>query len=269
MNWRNPLQEARLVILEQQPGSNEEYVTRLQEYVEAQMFATTNTVRYTDGGLWFVEREGALRNAAMTANVAMRIAAYIDRESDRPADVNNLVWAHYARCFAKQQMEYIYGSTGRSFVTGWGEEPPTRPHHRAASCAFVRTGENCTQATFEQPNKIFPNILPGALVGGPDQNDVYFDDQNRVLFSEVTNDYNAALVAGARLFSRCFSRCSPFCLRTDVSPWPRKLHVKAPTNCFFETKMPCCRHCGPDDDAAALLERYQPLQDLPAAGGRL
>ena len=52
-----------------------------------------------------------------------------------------IVWAHHARCFGKQQLEYIMGtsptSPGRSFVTGWGASPPTRPHHRNALCAYV------------------------------------------------------------------------------------------------------------------------------------
>ena len=78
VNWRNPLQEARLLLLEQKPDDYTEYVRQLRQYVDAQMFATSSTVRYTDAGLWYVQREGALRNAAMSANVAMRIAQHID-----------------------------------------------------------------------------------------------------------------------------------------------------------------------------------------------
>ena len=32
------------------------------------------------------------------------------------------------------QVNYILGSTGRSFVVGYGVNPPTHCHHRGASC---------------------------------------------------------------------------------------------------------------------------------------
>ena len=52
-----------------------------------------------------------------------------------------IVWAHHARCFGKQQLEYLMGtsvdSPGHSFVTGWGTKPPVRPHHRNALCGYV------------------------------------------------------------------------------------------------------------------------------------
>ena len=36
-----------------------------------------------------------------------------------------------------------------------------------------------------------PQILYGALVGGPDQNDNYVDDRNDYVMNEVACDYNA------------------------------------------------------------------------------
>ena len=34
--------------------------------------------------------------------------------------------------FSKTQIDYMLGSSGRSFVVGFGENPPQRPHHAAA-----------------------------------------------------------------------------------------------------------------------------------------
>ena len=31
-------------------------------------------------------------------------------------------------------MNYFLGSTGRSFVVGFGKNPPKEPHHRGSSC---------------------------------------------------------------------------------------------------------------------------------------
>jgi hypothetical protein len=73
------------------------------------------------------------------------------------------------------QMHYILGgATGRSFVVGYGPNPPRRPHHRAASCPDL--GEECGSQYLStaEPN---PHTLYGALVGGPDENDGYSDDR--------------------------------------------------------------------------------------------
>jgi hypothetical protein len=35
------------------------------------------------------------------------------------------------RQFAKKQLDYILGDSGRSFVIGYGNNPPTHPHHRS------------------------------------------------------------------------------------------------------------------------------------------
>lgn len=36
------------------------------------------------------------------------------------------------RTFARQQIDYMLGSTGRSFVVGFGVNPPQRPHHTSS-----------------------------------------------------------------------------------------------------------------------------------------
>jgi hypothetical protein len=35
------------------------------------------------------------------------------------------------RQFAKTQIDYALGDGGRSYVCGFGNNPPTRPHHRS------------------------------------------------------------------------------------------------------------------------------------------
>ena len=35
------------------------------------------------------------------------------------------------RAFSQQQIDYELGSTGRSYVVGFGVSPPQQPHHRA------------------------------------------------------------------------------------------------------------------------------------------
>ena len=92
------------------------------------------------------------------------------------------------REFAKKQIHYMLGDGGRSFVVGFGHNPPQRPHHSSSSCPSAPAP--CDWSNFRDPS---PNahVLKGALVGGPDQNDNYTDDRTNYVTNEVATDYNA------------------------------------------------------------------------------
>ncbi|KAI0211181.1 Endoglucanase F, partial [Lamellibrachia satsuma] len=69
-------------------------------------------------GLAFRDAWGSLRYSANTAFLAL-VAA------------DNGIHTTAGRAFAKTQLEYMLGSTGRSFVVGYGTNPPVQPHHSA------------------------------------------------------------------------------------------------------------------------------------------
>lgn len=87
------------------------------------------------------------------------------------------------------QTRYMLGDAGRSFVVGYGINPPTHVHHRGASCP--RYPQPCGKQYFNSgdPNQF---VLYGALVGGPDAADVYNDIRADYTANEVAVDYNAA-----------------------------------------------------------------------------
>jgi len=103
------------------------------------------------------------------------------------------------RDFALSQYDWVKGDNpyGRSFIVGWGTNPPQRPHHRNAF------GHDDTQG-FDDPSApemdngiAFEQVLWGALVGGPTPADGYADDMNDYQRNEVALDYNAGLVGSA------------------------------------------------------------------------
>lgn len=59
------------------------------------------------------------------------------------------------------QIRYMLGDAGRSFVVGYGKDPPLRAHHRGASC---RPG-GCSNAEQGSPDPN-PNVISGSLIGG-------------------------------------------------------------------------------------------------------
>lgn len=77
-----------------------------------------NEVRRTPKGLVFISEWGSLRHASNAAFICLQAA---------DAGINPDAY----RAFAKQQINYALGDGGRSFVVGYGENPPTKPHHRS------------------------------------------------------------------------------------------------------------------------------------------
>lgn len=135
-----------------------------------------NDVPRSPKGLAYISQWGSLRHAGNVAFVCLQAA---------DAGINA---AEY-RDFARSQINYILGDTGRSFVVGYGVNPPQRPHHRASSCPD-RPIVCDWNSGMSNPG---PNgqVLTGALVGGPDGQDVYVDDRNDYVKNEVATDYNA------------------------------------------------------------------------------
>lgn len=91
-----------------------------------------------------------------------------------------------------------------SYLVGFGAKYPVHVHHRGASIPSIytiRSPVGCVQG-FEswyyrpQPN---PNVIYGALVGGPNQNDNFSDDRSDYEESEPTISGSAPLIG---LFSR-------------------------------------------------------------------
>lgn len=134
-----------------------------------------NEVPRTPLGLAHLSVWGSLRHVSNAAYVCLVAAS----AGINPGPYN---------AFAKSQIDYILGDAGRSFVVGYGVNPPQRPHHTSSSCPNMPAVCNWDNFHSPAPN---PQILHGALVGGPDVNDHHVDDRSDYISNEVTIDYNA------------------------------------------------------------------------------
>ena len=90
--------------------------------------------------------------------------------------------------FVHDQIGYLLGDTGRSYMVGFGKNPPLRPHHRASSCPDMPAPCGDNEKNSPAAN---PQTLTGALVGGPDSYDNYNDARDDYISNEVAIDYNA------------------------------------------------------------------------------
>ena len=142
-------------------------------------------VSYTPGGLAFLDTWGSLRYSANTSFLAL---VYSDTVGDKGGRYHD---------FAVRQINYMLGDNpqGRSYVVGFGTNPPLNPHHRGASGVY--DGNVNAPAN----NR---HILYGALVGGPQSasDSDYVDSRGNYIGNEVALDYNAAFQgAVARLYT--------------------------------------------------------------------
>ncbi len=144
-----------------------------------------NRIKYTPGGLAWLDQWGSLRYSANTALLAF---IYADKVGDNGTRY---------RDFARSQINYMLGENPnqRSYVVGFGNNPPINPHHRAAHGSWSNNISNPVN------NR---HILYGALVGGPSSasDSAYVDDRSNYVTNEVALDYNAAFTGAlARMVS--------------------------------------------------------------------
>ncbi len=168
-------------------GQNSVYVSQVQQFLNAWSTGTSG-VRITPGGLSFVSDWGSLRYAGNAAALAV---LYANNAQEDPKA------ALYA-CWARKQIRYLLGSNGRSYMVGYGTTPPLRVHHRAASCP----GQNETCGfSFYSATSPNPNVIFGAVVGGPHVDDSYDDSRQNFQTNEVALDYSAGIAVALSFLS--------------------------------------------------------------------
>ncbi|KAK3143376.1 hypothetical protein QOZ80_4AG0299590 [Eleusine coracana subsp. coracana] len=102
--------------------------------------------------------------------------------------------------FAKSQVDYVLGKNpkGMSYMVGYGTSFPTHVHHRGASIPSVYAMKDpvgCMDGfdRFYNSKGPDPNVLHGAIVGGPDDNDAFVDDRCNYQRAEPTVAGNAPI----------------------------------------------------------------------------
>ncbi|KAL8162342.1 hypothetical protein V2J09_013831 [Rumex salicifolius] len=113
------------------------------------------------------------------------------------------------RILARRQVDYILGENPlkMSYMVGYGANYPKKIHHRGSSLPSLAANpqpfgcNNGFQAYYYSslPN---PNVLIGAIVGGPNQNDAFSDDRTDYSRSEPATYINAAIVGPLAYFAK-------------------------------------------------------------------
>ena len=170
-NWDN--KKAGVQLLLAKLTGNATYASDLQQFLDG--VVPVGDVSYTPEGLAWSDHVAPNSLSANTAFLAL-VASDLRIRPD------------VYRRFAIQQIHYMLGDSGQSFVIGFGANYPQNPRHRGSSCPLAPAP--CTWENYNEPGPN-PHSLLGALVAGPDPSDGYVDDRTNAAMNQVTVHYNA------------------------------------------------------------------------------
>ncbi|XP_052061794.1 endoglucanase E-4-like [Mytilus californianus] len=179
-SWDEKIVACQLLLFKE--TGDQKYKTPVVNFIKDFM---SGSVKHTNCGLAFRLKWGSNRYAANAAFIALMAA-----------DTPGFSKAEEYKTWAMSQIHYMLGDNNykMSYQIGYGNNYPRKPHHRASSCPDMP--EPCNNAQQYSPSDN-PQILYGALVGGPDENDFYEDNRNDYIKNEVAVDYNAGFQSAA------------------------------------------------------------------------
>ncbi|CAO3693502.1 hypothetical protein G6F70_006247 [Rhizopus microsporus] len=145
-------------------------------------------VKFTPRGLAYIDHWGSVGYSGNVAFLMMAFAKLIGYDKPQAKDLTN---------FAIQQINYALGDYGYSWVVGFGDNYPTKPYHKASYNAYIDyplrgATQDEVERDFTESKTKQRFILYGAVEGGPNIDDSWYDDRSNYEYSEVTQDYNAA-----------------------------------------------------------------------------
>ncbi|MBA0562185.1 hypothetical protein Golob_007251 [Gossypium lobatum] len=169
--------------------------------------SSSSHIEYTPGGLIYKPGGSNLQHATTISFILLVYAKYLDRTSQTVNCGNEFVSPVLLRMQAKKQVDYILGENpmGLSYMVGYSNYFPQRIHHRGSSLPsvkdhpeFIACKDGSIYFNSTNPN---PNVLVGAIVGGPGEDDVYGDDRADFRKSEPTTYINAPFVGALAYFA--------------------------------------------------------------------
>ncbi|WOG84718.1 hypothetical protein DCAR_0103902 [Daucus carota subsp. sativus] len=164
-------------------------------------------IDYTPGGLIYRPGGSNLQHATTISFLLLVYANYLERSSQTINCGSISGGPSMLRKIAKRQVDYILGENpkGMSYMVGYSNYFPQRIHHRGSSLPslkdhpqFIGCKEGSVYYNSSDPN---PNVLVGAVVGGPGEDDTYEDDRVDFRKSEPTTYINAPFVGALAYFA--------------------------------------------------------------------
>ncbi|KAJ0970067.1 hypothetical protein J5N97_022944 [Dioscorea zingiberensis] len=174
-------------------GSNGVYQATLKQYqAKAEFFLCAclqknndYNVPMTPGGLLFVEEWNNMQYVSASAFLLAIYSKYLTMGNAKLYCPDGETQPMELITFAQSQADYILGKNPKamSYMIGYQDKYPVRAHHRGASIPSVSilappVGCNEGYEKWYNRQQGNPNVVDGALVGGPNQKDEFNDQRN-------------------------------------------------------------------------------------------
>ncbi|KZV56386.1 endoglucanase 11-like [Dorcoceras hygrometricum] len=180
-----------------------QYRSKGEQYICACLNKNNSTnVRRTPGGLLYTRRWNNMQYVSTSVFLLTLYSDHLQSTDGRLNCDKDSVSSDEILSFVKSQVHYILGSNpmGLSYLVGYGPSYPNRVHHRGASIDSFKDSKafvGCKQGYDnwfgrQKPN---PNVIVGALVGGPDEKDNFMDRRGNFAQTEACT-YNTAPLVG-------------------------------------------------------------------------
>ncbi|KAF8010419.1 hypothetical protein BT93_J1140 [Corymbia citriodora subsp. variegata] len=205
-SWDNKLAGARVLLsrmaLLNKDGSYDQFRQQAEDFMcRILPNSPSSSTQYTPGGLMFKLSESNLQYVTSITFLLTTYSKYMSSAKHTFSCGNMVITPSTLKYLAKKQMSYM---------VGYGTTFPRRIHHRGSSLPSLLSHPQAIgcQGGFQpfyytsSPN---PNILTGAIVGGPDQNDAFSDDRTDYSHSEPATYINAAIVGPLAYFAGTYS----------------------------------------------------------------
>lgn len=164
-------------------------------------------VQYSPGGLIFKTGGSNMQHVTSLSFLLLAYSNYLSHSNHVVPCGDRSASSALLKQLAKHQVDYILGDNPlrMSYMVGYGNQYPQRIHHRASSLPSVQAHPahiGCKEGSryFFSPNPN-PNVLVGAVVGGPNSTDSFPDSRPLYQESEPTTYINAPLVGLLAYFS--------------------------------------------------------------------
>ncbi|CAA0843306.1 Endoglucanase 17 [Striga hermonthica] len=237
--WDNKHVGARILLskafLVQSVQPLHDYKSHADSYICSLIPGTPfSTAQYTRGGLLFKMNDSNMQYVTSTSFLLVTYAKYLTTARTTVKCGANIITPKKLRAFAKKQasqflnqfppikfkyisminclVDYLLGDNPlkMSFMVGYGPRYPQRIHHRGSSLPSISSHPSKIQCSpgfgFYKSQSPNPNLLIGAVVGGPDQNDRFPDQRPDYEQSEPATYINAPLVGALAYLAHSFGQ---------------------------------------------------------------
>ncbi|KAJ9706166.1 hypothetical protein PVL29_001630 [Vitis rotundifolia] len=189
-------------------GKGGRYASVFQQYQQkAEFFMCsclgkgTKNIQKTPGGLLYRQ---PWNNMQFVTSASFLVTVYSDYLASAGKNLNcaaGSVSPSGLISFAKSQVDYILGDNPRatSYMVGYGNNYPRQVHHRGSSIVSIKVDSSFVScrggyATWFSRKGSDPNLLTGAIVGGPDAYDNFADERDNYEQTEPATYNNAPLI---------------------------------------------------------------------------